>query len=67
MSWGDFFVVPKETYDKRLSICNECDLYDKEKLKCTKCGCYMEYKARLRIVSCPINKWGKEEIKNVSD
>lgn len=67
MAWGDFFMVPKETFEKRLAICNECDKYDKEKKKCNECGCFMEYKATLRTVSCPLRKWVKEEYKHVTD
>lgn len=66
MAWGDYFMVPKESFEKRLNICNECEDYDKEGQRCKKCGCYMEYKAKLRSVSCPVHKWTREELnKNV--
>lgn len=63
MGWSDYFTVPKESFEKRLSICNECEEYDKGGKRCRKCGCFMEYKAKLRIVECPMGKWGKEEYK----
>lgn len=61
MNFGlDYFFVPQEVIDKRLSICKTCEHFDSEYKKCNKCGCYLDYKVKLRTVECPIGKWGKE-------
>jgi hypothetical protein len=41
--------------DRRNSICAECEFNRKN--RCMKCGCWLQYKARLRAESCPINRW----------
>lgn len=45
---------------ERLVVCNNC----KERIALTKnihlcdqCGCILESKARVKIESCPLNKW----------
>ena len=42
-------------YEKRLSICKECDkLID---ATCLRCGCYVEIRALAKGASCPGKKW----------
>ena len=42
-------------YEKRLSVCRECDrLID---ATCLKCGCYVEIRAVAKGASCPARKW----------
>ena len=44
-----------DLYDKRLSICKECDkLIDATRLRC---GCYVEIRALAKGASCPGRKW----------
>ena len=47
--------VAKEEYERRLSICKEC-----EKLlsgMCRMCGCYVEMRAAIALRDCPGKKW----------
>ena len=47
--------VAKEEYDRRLSICKEC-----EKLNagtCNACGCYVELRALTAVSHFPHKKW----------
>lgn len=47
--------VAKEEYERRLSICKEC-----EKLNagtCNACGCYVELRALTAVSYCPHKKW----------
>lgn len=41
----------KSTYDKRLSICKECD--ELIEGMCRKCGCYVELRALQKVRKCP--------------
>lgn len=50
-------VLDNKTIQKRISICNSCELYDKTHDKCEKCGCYIHFKCILNTEICPINKW----------
>ncbi|MCR4789372.1 MAG: DUF6171 family protein [Lachnospiraceae bacterium] len=44
-----------DLYEKRLSICKECDkLFDGT---CNACGCYVEIRAASERSSCPKKKW----------
>jgi hypothetical protein len=47
----------------RLAICAECPELIKKIYVCKKCGCFMHAKAWLMDAWCPLNKWGKAEIK----
>ena len=42
---------------KRISICNSCNLYNSDTSTCKKCGCNMQVKANLKYAQCPINLW----------
>ena len=47
--------APEEEYERRLSICKEC-----EKLlsgMCRMCGCYVEMRAAIALRDCPGKKW----------
>lgn len=47
--------VPEEMYEKRLTICKDC-----EKLNdgtCNACGCYVELRALSKSSGCPHKKW----------
>ena len=48
-------MTPEEEYERRLSICKEC-----EKLlsgMCRMCGCYVEMRAAIALRDCPGKKW----------
>ena len=48
-------MVSDEEYERRLSVCKEC-----EKLNagtCMSCGCYVEIRAAAKISKCPTKKW----------
>jgi len=46
--------TPKEEYERRLSICKECDrLLDG---MCPVCGCYVEMRAAVATNCCPAVK-----------
>lgn len=45
----------KPLYEKRLSVCKECDLLADG--MCRACGCYVELRAALGKNRCPYEKW----------
>ena len=45
-------------YERRLSICKECDMLLAG--MCRKCGCYVEMRAALKTNECPDYNWTKE-------
>ena len=49
--------VSEELFEKRMLICNGCELLKKEKGTCGVCGCVVEYKGRMETESCPEKKW----------
>ena len=48
-------IVPREVWQERLSICNECDAF--ENGRCRFCGCGMRTKSRMKSQDCPIGRW----------
>jgi hypothetical protein len=58
--------VDSETYKKRIEICQACPELIKTTFQCKKCGCFMKQKNKLADASCPLNKWGKFKIEEVS-
>ena len=51
--------APEEEYERRLSICKEC-----EKLlsgMCRMCGCYVEMRAAIALRDCPGKSGSKRE------
>ena len=51
-------VVPDSVYEKRISICKECEYYFKPTMQCKVCKCFMFMKAKVINTSCPKDKWG---------
>lgn len=45
----------EELYEKRLSVCKECDLLLEG--MCRSCGCYVELRAVITKNVCPRKKW----------
>ncbi len=43
--------VSDDLYEKRLSLCKECDFLISG--MCRKCGCYVEFRAAFKNKSCP--------------
>lgn len=52
-------MLDKETIEKRLNVCTECEYLKQTILggKCLKCGCLLKFKAGLKSQDCPIGKW----------
>lgn len=63
MFMEDYFNVKREVAEKRMNMCKECEHFIKETKTCRQCGCYMEYKVKLRSVSCPLHKWTREDLR----
>ena len=47
--------VTDEIYEKRLSLCKECDLLNAG--TCGACGCYVELRAAAAVGHCPHKRW----------
>jgi len=43
--------------ERRLALCDKCDLFIPQQNRCSRCGCFMKFKAKLRSQHCPIGKW----------
>lgn len=50
----------EEVLKMRWDLCSSCEFLKDN--RCLKCGCWMKVKHKLSIASCPIGKWGKEDI-----
>jgi hypothetical protein len=48
---------------KRLDICKACPEFIRFTHQCKKCGCLMDAKTKLADATCPLDKWGKANIK----
>lgn len=48
---------------KRLDICKACPEFIRFTHQCKKCGCLMDAKTKLADATCPLNKWGKANVK----
>lgn len=47
--------APGPLYEKRLSLCKQCDLlWDG---MCRGCGCFVELRAVIKKNNCPYDKW----------
>lgn len=46
-----------EEFEKRMSICRDCEFYHKYATTCNICGCFMKVKAASPSMKCPIDKW----------
>jgi hypothetical protein len=47
--------VDKETYGKRMNICNTCE--ERNHTRCGVCGCVLAVKCKWETEKCPIKKW----------
>lgn len=47
--------VASEEYERRLSICKECEHLNSG--TCGACGCYVELRALAKAGKCPHKKW----------
>lgn len=47
--------VGQPLYEKRLSVCKECDLL--ADAMCRACGCFVELRAVMKKNACPYDKW----------
>ena len=47
--------VTDEEHAKRMEICQGCEFFHNG--SCQKCGCSCNFKARMRAMKCPLNKW----------
>ena len=65
-----FFVTGQKRND-RLAICKSCEHFVESTKSCGDlvteaftdsklCGCHMPTKTRLKVASCPLDKWGAE-------
>jgi membrane protease subunit (stomatin/prohibitin family) len=48
--------VDDKTYKERLHTCHQCPSFSQLGV-CKNCGCVMVVKAKLKMSSCPENKW----------
>lgn len=54
---GKDLKVSEEEYNRRQSICNNCECHVPKTNQCGDCGCFLSAKARLNGMKCPRNKW----------
>lgn len=54
---GENPIISDEEYERRLSICNDCESFEKSSKRCSLCGCFMSTKAKLSTANCPALKW----------
>ena len=47
--------VSEETYEKRLAVCESCDMLNAG--TCGACGCYVQLRATAKSGRCPRKKW----------
>lgn len=52
---GEKIRADRDVYEKRLGICNDCEMFNKG--KCTECGCNMILKCGINSAKCPKGKW----------
>tara|TARA_B100002019_G_scaffold156524_1_gene134785 strand:+ start:1753 stop:2190 length:438 start_codon:yes stop_codon:yes gene_type:complete len=56
-SW--LWMVDDDTFNKRMSICNECPAKNHRMNACNECGCDLGHKLSPSLEKCPIGKWGE--------
>lgn len=54
---GGAVFADKETTEKRMNECLNCEFLIPAQSRCSKCGCFMNMKTRLQTSKCPIGKW----------
>jgi len=47
----------EQTAKTRYDICLECPELIQLSKQCKKCGCFMAAKTKLKMATCPLNKW----------
>lgn len=47
--------TPKEEYERRLSVCKECERLISG--MCNACGCFVEMRAAVNAKACPYHHW----------
>ncbi len=55
-------MVPKEEFDRRNKICDECehkqpDPTNMRREMCEVCSCFIFAKTQLKVNECPVGKW----------
>lgn len=58
--------VDSDIYMERIAICQSCPELLKATFQCKRCGCFMKQKSKLADASCPLKKWDKYDIEEVS-
>lgn len=58
--------VHSEVAEKRMEICRGCEHFISATSTCKECGCFMTAKTKLPNAYCPIHKWGKVELSDIS-
>jgi len=58
------YKVSDEIQKERLNICLDCKHLKPTINQCQLCGCFMNMKTWMPDQKCPIDKWGKVEIKD---
>ncbi len=57
--------VQEDIKEKRMAVCQDCEFFISLTQMCKKCGCFMPAKTTLPNSSCPVHKWGQEDISAV--
>lgn len=57
---GKNVFVEATVQTNRMAICQSCPEFNASTTQCKKCGCFMSAKTRLKVATCPVNKWGKD-------
>ena len=50
-------IADKETFEKRIKLCESCKSLSLPLYRCNECGCFMKVKARIKNIKCPKNNW----------
>lgn len=58
---GKNVFVDGDIQSSRMAICHACPDFYETTSQCKRCGCFMSAKTRLKVASCPIGKWGRED------
>jgi len=54
---GKLELAEPEVQQKRIDICNSCEVQNKATKVCTACGCFLPAKTRLLQSTCPMDLW----------
>jgi hypothetical protein len=61
-----FDCVDEDTQQYRIDICAQCEYLFEPTMSCKKCGCFMKAKTWLADQECPVGKWEKISVKDLS-